>query len=430
MSGSSRSRPRAQLRSLPAAWLAMAAMLAAMSPAPAVGGETNAAGPPDAEIERLRSLGYAGFDSTSTSASGDGVVLHDPARTQPGYNLYTNPRLCSAILIDAAGSERHRWSARPCGKWFHATLLDSGTLLVPATDAAGGDSDDDLGARHLLALGWSGEVLWDRKLAVHHDVEPTPSGELVTLLVANATAPATDGATSIRDNTVTRLTGRGELLESRSLFAALSGRDGSASALSAVSKRRGGAVDLLHANAVRWLAEAPDLGQPAPARKHPHVLVTIRHQDQVALLRWDTGEIVWSWGRGELMGPHDGTWLPSGNVLIFDNGLGRGWSRVVEVEPRAGRIVWEYRADPPEGFFTLSRGSSQRLPNGNTLIAESDRGHAFEVTAAGERVWEFWNPARNERGERSSIVRMRRIDPAIVERLLAAPAARIPSGAP
>ncbi len=429
MSGSSRIQPRPFLRALPTAWVGMmVAVLVAMSPSLAVSGEPNAAGPPDAEIERLRSLGYAAFDATSTNAAGEGVVLHDPARTQPGYNLYTNPRLCSAVLIDVAGNERHRWSARSCGKWFHATLLASGTLLVPATDSAGGDGDDDVTTRHLLALAWSGEVLWDRKLPVHHDVEPTPSGDLVTLLVANATASSADGTTAIRDNAVARLTGSGELLESRSLFSALRRAGGNGSVVGAVTKRRGGALDLLHANAVQWLAEAPDLGQPAEARKHPHALVTIRHQDQVVLLRWDTGEIVWSWGRGELMGPHDGTWLPSGNVLIFDNGLGRGWSRVVEVEPRAGRIVWEYRADPPERFFTLSRGSSQRLPNGNTLIAESDRGHAFEITAAGERVWEFWNPARNERGERSSIVRMRRIEPAIVERLLAGPALRIPSG--
>jgi hypothetical protein len=39
-------------------------------------------------------------------------------------------------------------------------------------------------------------------------------------------------------------------------------------------------------------------------------------------------------------------------------------------------------------------GSSQRLSNGNTLIIESNDGRAFEVTAEGEVVWEFYNPAR------------------------------------
>ena len=37
-------------------------------------------------------------------------------------------------------------------------------------------------------------------------------------------------------------------------------------------------------------------------------------------------------------------------------------------------------------------GSAQRLPNGNTLIAESSFGRFFEVTTEGEIVWEYVNP--------------------------------------
>jgi hypothetical protein len=40
------------------------------------------------------------------------------------------------------------------------------------------------------------------------------------------------------------------------------------------------------------------------------------------------------------------------------------------------------------------------LPNGNTLITESDNGRAFEVTREGEIVWEFLSPHRaGEDGE-------------------------------
>ena len=101
--------------------------------------------------------------------------------------------------------------------------------------------------------------------------------------------------------------------------------------------------------------------------------------------------------------------LDSGNLLIFDNGLRRGWSRVIELDPLTGEIAWEYRADPPESFYSKSRGSSQRLPNGNTLICESDRGRAFEVTASGEVVWEWLNPARDGEGRLSTLVRMKRL---------------------
>jgi hypothetical protein len=51
--------------------------------------------------------------------------------------------------------------------------------------------------------------------------------------------------------------------------------------------------------------------------------------------------------------------------------------------------VWRY--EHPEFFYRL-RGSAQTLPNGHVLVTESDKGHAFEVTRDGTRVWEFWNP--------------------------------------
>ena len=97
----------------------------------------------------------------------------------------------------------------------------------------------------------------------------------------------------------------------------------------------------------------------------------------------------------------------------------------LEIDPSSGGIVWQYdggNAAPGSaaGFYTASRGSAERLPNGNTMIAESDRGHAFEVTPKGDLVWEFWNPARNAKGERAAIVRMNRVPTEWVERLRAA----------
>jgi hypothetical protein len=105
-------------------------------------------------------------------------------------------------------------------------------------------------------------------------------------------------------------------------------------------------------------------------------------------------------------------------VLIFDNGMLRGWSRVVEVDPETDRIVWEYPGEKGAPFYTRGRGGSQRLPNGNTLIAESNEGRAFEVTRSGEIVWEFRNP-RIVDGHRRAIVRMRHYDADFIEPLLA-----------
>jgi outer membrane protein assembly factor BamB len=167
-----------------------------------------------------------------------------------------------------------------------------------------------------------------------------------------------------------------------------------------------GEVDLFHANAAQWVD--PDT-----------VLVTIRHQDLVVLLDWTSGRIRWSWGAGELSGPHDATLLSNGNVLVFDNGLARSWSRVLEVSPSAGRIVWSYRAQEAGRFFSASRGSVQRLANGNTLIAESDKGRIFEVTASGRVVWDYLCPFRDAKGQRATIMRARLHDEAAIGPLLA-----------
>ncbi len=63
-------------------------------------------------------------------------------------------------------------------------------------------------------------------------------------------------------------------------------------------------------------------------------------------------------------------------------------------------LVWSYRGSSKERFYTDHSGTAQRLPDGNTLITETSRGRAFEVTPEGEIVWEFLSPHRaGEKGE-------------------------------
>jgi hypothetical protein len=70
------------------------------------------------------------------------------------------------------------------------------------------------------------------------------------------------------------------------------------------------------------------------------------------------------------------------------------------VEPVSRKIVWQFPDTEGGGLFSPQAGSVQRLANGNTLIVESERGRALEVTRSGETVWEFANPHRaGRRGE-------------------------------
>jgi hypothetical protein len=147
------------------------------------------------------------------------------------------------------------------------------------------------------------------------------------------------------------------------------------------------------------------------------MLVCFRNVNQIAVLSGDRGEILWAWGEGELEWPHHPTVVQGGNILIFDNGTRRKYSRLIEIDPLSEEIEWEYVADPPSDFFTPEKGSSQRLPNGNTLICEGDKGRSFEITREGEVVWEWFNPAMTGR-HRVQVYRMMRLAPEVVEPLL------------
>jgi len=136
-------------------------------------------------------------------------------------------------------------------------------------------------------------------------------------------------------------------------------------------------------------------------------LICFRQTNNIMILDKDSKEVVWSWGPGILDAPHMPTMLENGNILIFDNGETRGFSRIIELNPLTKEIVWKYQADPLDNFFSATRGSNQRLANNNTLISEADSGRVFEVTSDGEIVWEFFNFVK-EGNKRKTIYRMMR----------------------
>ncbi len=136
----------------------------------------------------------------------------------------------------------------------------------------------------------------------------------------------------------------------------------------------------------------------------------MRQIDIIGVIDVEKERIVWSWGTDELQAPHHPSLLENGNILIFDNGVDRRYSRVIELNPVTEEIDWEYSAKPPGSFYSPTRGAAQRLPNGNTLITESDKGRVFEVTEDGTIVWEFFSPQIDRvKSQRATIYRMMRM---------------------
>ncbi|MCK5408221.1 MAG: hypothetical protein KAJ37_12220, partial [Candidatus Krumholzibacteria bacterium] len=140
------------------------------------------------------------------------------------------------------------------------------------------------------------------------------------------------------------------------------------------------------------------------------LLISARNLDWVGILDGPGVVVRWEWGPGEISGQHHPTQLENGNILIFDNGLYRSHSRIIELDPCDNKIEWEYRAELAEEFYSRIRGSCQRLPNGNTLVTDSEKGRAFEVTLGGDIVWEFYSPYTSRDGkQRAPIYRLLRI---------------------
>ncbi|MCP3981675.1 MAG: hypothetical protein GY716_20435 [bacterium] len=357
------------------------------------------------DLERLRSLPYVG--QSRIGDEGTGLVHRDPARSSPGYTLYTMQMLARADLIDEYGEVVRSWSDPDAARWARAELLPDGDLLAIGVDAEGVDGlrvPD--GARYVMRMTWEGRVRWKRRITAHHDVELTPAGDLLVLTFKRKRLPRIHPQLDVRDDHVTRLDEQGNIVDEISLLEALGSRP------DVLSLSRGGPndlgvrpwLDMFHANSVESMRR-PDLARTHSLYSGNNVLVCMRHQNAVAMIDAVRREAVWAWGSGELSGPHDAQVLANGNILIFDNGLGRGWSRVVELNPLTRSVVWEYRATPAEAFYTASKGSAQRLPGGTTLIADSDGGRAFEVTPEGEIVWDFFCPHEVEPGQRAAIVR-------------------------
>ncbi len=357
-------------------------------------GETDAA-----RALRLRALGYIEWAPLdAVEARRRGVVFHDPTRAQPGLNLYGSRGDGSARLVDMGGALVHGWqSRRGDDAWNAVDLTPDGDLLVLSRGEAVERLDRDSNVR------------WRVALAAHHDVDVDAEGRIYTL--ASAVVP---GAPPILDERIVELTPDGRVVRSTSLHGLLADRLPRGSLVQPPPpwwkrllrrSRARGAADVYHANSLEILPrDVPGLGGRGDA------LVSLRNLDLVAVVDLDGPRLVWSWGPGVIEGQHDATLLSNGNLLVFDNGRRRGWSRVVEFDPRNARIVWEYSGDPARSLFSARQGACQKLAGGNVLVTESERGRAVEVTPGGEVVWEFLNPRLDQEAQsRRSIYRMRRL---------------------
>jgi hypothetical protein len=102
------------------------------------------------------------------------------------------------------------------------------------------------------------------------------------------------------------------------------------------------------------------------------------------------GEVLWAWGPSNVTYQHSARLLPTGTILVFDNG--QELSSVLEIDPLSRRRQWVYWGTESDRLRSRIYGACQRLDNGNTLITDSMQGRALEVAPDKHVVWSFRAP--------------------------------------
>ena len=349
----------------------------------------------------------------------DPKLVNVTKNTDKAFDGYT---FIDGKLMDMNGAVVHQW------KYGYLGVIDKNGDLYGQREY-----ESPIWGRY----SWNGSVIWEMKLPIHHEIVLTPNNTVIVLtkevheyygrnVEFDVIAEFDKNGTFIR-----KWSTWDHLAELHQYHANLE-LDKPMVSLAQDKKDNlwkntsvwGGNYDYYHMNAVS-LVPVTSMEGKHPAFNPGNYLISFRHGSMVFIISKDTGKVLWravySEVKDNLEGPHSPHMLPDGNILLYDNGRYRGWTRLLLLNPVTLGVVWQYRND---AFFSYSQGFVQQLPNNNMLVTESDKGHVFELDPAGEVVWEWWNPAKfidpgnDNFGKRHDIYRAIRYDKAFIDGFL------------
>ncbi len=325
-----------------------------------------------------------------------GITIYNPTKFFRGYNLFTHSYIKEAFLMDMEGRFVNWWRL-PYISALHGILLPNGNYFY----AGKIKTHQELGygwTAHWSGIGgifmefdWDGNLVWQAEAPCQgHDFTVMPNGHIMYIAFEPKGVLPDEIAAKVKGGRPgTELNGKiwGDILVEID-------RNGNRVWEWIAYEHLDFEIDTLCplANRSQW----PYLNSVWVCRDG-NVLLSTRFLNQVTKIDYKTGKVIGRYGKGKIFYQHCARELDNGNILVFDNGTHRHeykpeYSRSVEIDPKTDEIVWEYKANPPSDFFSAHSSGNERQPNGNTLIIESDKGRAFEVTPGCEIVWEYVNP--------------------------------------
>jgi hypothetical protein len=397
--------------------------------------------------------GSSGTTCEPAAGATVGLLMHQTG-TQPGYTLFAPLSSTTTHLIDECGRQVHSWpgTGQP-GNVVH--LLEDGDLL--RTENIGGNEFKMGGTGgRVMRLKWDGTVAWRYEYATsehrqHHDAIELPNGNV--LLIAWEKKSAADAVAAGRNPSTVKTelwadtlieieptgTSGGKIVWEWHVWDHLiQDHDASKANYGQVGAKPervdvnygGTGTDWNHINGVAYNAALDQL------------VVSVHNLNEIWILDHSTttaeaasskggkhgkgGGLLYRWGNPAayragtssdqvLFGQHDAHWIDAGlpgagNILVFNNGMGRPggkYSSIEQIAPpvdakgsysMSGSVFgptapsWHYQDDPPQDMYSSNISGAQRLANGNTLICSGANGIFSEVTAAGKEVWRYQNP--------------------------------------
>jgi hypothetical protein len=334
-----------------------------------------------------------------------GLTYHNPNKSFKGFTLLSPPGSESAVLINMAGQIVKRWHFSDFRPGF-GKLLPSGNLMITGSDPelvkqARAADEKTLLANLVLRLrrlgggytmlreyDFEGNLLWSYdNSAIHHDFHVKENGHILLpewVVLPEEVAKQVRGGIRNRGkkqppmlgDDVIEIDRAGQVVARHHIWKYFHPRRDPIQPL----ENRG---EWTHLNGLDLSPE----GQ---------LVISCRSNSRVAVIDLAAEKLVWKLTEPEISMQHNATFVEGGNIQVFDNGMNKPdalpYSRVIEVDPKTSKVVWQYKANPPQQFFSGHISNAQRLAMGNVFICEGTSGRLFEVTRNNEVVWEWINP--------------------------------------
>ena len=376
----------------------------------------------------------------SLSVFGQNVELNTDESFN-GYTLFSPLNSTNTYLIDNCGYLINSWTSSYT-PGLSVYLLEDGSLLRTCKV----DPNGPKGGR-IEQYSWNGELVWefdfcDASICQHHDIEFMPNGNILILAseIFDETSTQEAGFSSTSP-TISEMiieinpNQNNEIVWEWHAFDHLVNSNPEVSQeliWTELGNQNNNPLgtDWLHANSIDY---NQNLDQ---------ILISVRACSEIWIIDHSTtieeasnhqggaygmgGDLIYRWGNSNayfLPGnqlsfkQHDANWIPDGyehegDIMIFNNGTGRGWSSVDIISPPLDEnnkyivnpnevigpeiLTWTYEAEIPTTFFSNAISGATRLPNSNTIICEGGPegmggARIFEVDLEGNIVWDFHN---------------------------------------